>query len=214
MDKVELRNYLNQRVSCQTVISCMAQTGGRSWTQLRSQPLGKSLTRCGRSSSRSLTSYPAKPKGHRRVDLRRVLNGIIFRLRTGCQWNRLPRPFGDDSTVHRHFPRWCSAASSHGSGPAGRRLRALGGVDWPWQAADAVMGKARLGGDLGGPIPPTAAPRGKSSSSGSAGRSPGGHDRGGQRSRHQAARRHARGDRRRASPADGRGPAPQPRQGL
>ena len=29
--------------------------------------------------------YPAKPKGHRRVDLRPVLNGIIFRLRTGCQ---------------------------------------------------------------------------------------------------------------------------------
>jgi putative transposase len=34
--------------------------------------------------------YPAKPKGHRRVDLRCVLNGIIFRLRTGCQWNQLP----------------------------------------------------------------------------------------------------------------------------
>jgi len=41
--------------------------------------------------------YPPKPKGHRRVDLRRVLNGIIFRLRTGCQWNRLPEAFGDDS---------------------------------------------------------------------------------------------------------------------
>jgi hypothetical protein len=24
--------------------------------------------------------YPPKPKGHRQVDLRRVLNGIIFRL--------------------------------------------------------------------------------------------------------------------------------------
>jgi putative transposase len=46
---------------------------------------------------------PAKPKGHRRVDLRRVLNGIIFRLRTGCQWNQLPTQFGDDSTVPRHF---------------------------------------------------------------------------------------------------------------
>jgi hypothetical protein len=29
---------------------------------------------------------PAKPNGHRRVDLRRVLNGILFRLRTGGQW--------------------------------------------------------------------------------------------------------------------------------
>jgi putative transposase len=43
--------------------------------------------------------YPLKPKGRRRVDLRRVLNGIIFRLRTSCQWNRLPPAFGDDSTV-------------------------------------------------------------------------------------------------------------------
>jgi hypothetical protein len=29
--------------------------------------------------------YPAKRKGHRRVDLLRVLNGIISRLRTSCQ---------------------------------------------------------------------------------------------------------------------------------
>jgi putative transposase len=51
--------------------------------------------------------YPAKPKGYRRVDLRRVLNGIIFRLRTGCPWHQLPKQFGDDRTVHRHFQRWC-----------------------------------------------------------------------------------------------------------
>jgi hypothetical protein len=25
-----------------------------------------------------------------------------------------------------------------------------GGVDWPWQAADAARGKARMGGDLVG----------------------------------------------------------------
>jgi transposase len=51
--------------------------------------------------------YPAKPKGHHRVNLRPVLNGIIFRLRTGCQWNQLPARFGDDRTVHRHFQQWC-----------------------------------------------------------------------------------------------------------
>ena len=95
--------------------------------------------------------YPAKPKGHRRVDLRRVLNGIIFRLRTGCQWNQLPKQFGDDSTVHRHFQQWCQRGIM-------ARLWAmlvegcdeLGGVDWQWQAADTAMGKARMGGDLVG----------------------------------------------------------------
>jgi putative transposase len=98
--------------------------------------------------------YPSKPKGHRRVDLRRVLNGVIFRLRTGCQWNRLPEAFGDDSTGHRHFQRWCQ-------GGVFARMRAvlveacdgLDGVDWEWQAADTMMGKARMGGDLVGRNP-------------------------------------------------------------
>lgn len=98
--------------------------------------------------------YPPKPKGHRRVDLRRVLNGIIFRLRTGCQWNRLPEAFGDDSTVHRHFQRWCQCGIF-------ARMWAvlveacddLDGVDWEWQAADTMMGKARMGGDLVGRNP-------------------------------------------------------------
>jgi putative transposase len=51
--------------------------------------------------------YPAKPKGHRRVNLRRVLNGIIFRLCTGCQWHQRPTQLGDHSTGHRHFQPWC-----------------------------------------------------------------------------------------------------------
>jgi putative transposase len=93
--------------------------------------------------------YPTKPKGHRRVNLRRVLSGIIFRLRTGCQWNHLPACFGDDSTVHWHFQQWCR-------GGIFTRIWTmlieacdeLGGVDWQWQAADAAMGKARMGGDL------------------------------------------------------------------
>jgi transposase len=95
--------------------------------------------------------YPAKPKGHRRVDLRPVLNGIIFRLLTDCQWNRLPKQFGDDSTAHRHLQHWCQCGIL-------ARLWAvlveacdeLGGVDWQWQGPDAAMGKARMGGDLVG----------------------------------------------------------------
>jgi putative transposase len=98
--------------------------------------------------------YPAKPKGHRRVNLRRVLNGIIFRLRTGCQWNRLPPAFGDDSTVHRHFQQWCQGGSLERIWAAlVEQCEALDGADWQWQAADTAMGKARLGGDLVGRNP-------------------------------------------------------------
>jgi len=82
--------------------------------------------------------YPAKPKGHRRVELRRVLNGIIFRLRTGCQWNQLPACFVDDSTVHRHFQQWCQrGVLTHLWAVLVEACDDLGGVDWQWQAADA-----------------------------------------------------------------------------
>jgi len=47
-----------------------------------------------------------KATGRKRADPRPILNGIVFRLRSGCQWNKLPREFGDDSTVHRTFQRW------------------------------------------------------------------------------------------------------------
>jgi putative transposase len=110
--------------------------------------------------------YPATPKGHRRVDRRRVLHGLIFRLRPGCQGHQRPTPFGDDSTVHRHFQHGCQ------SGLLARMWAVLveagdelGGVDWPWQAADTARGKARRGGDLVGRNPTA---RGQQGGSGAA----------------------------------------------
>jgi putative transposase len=97
---------------------------------------------------------PAKPKGHRRVDLRRVLNGITFRLRTGGQWHHLPARLGDESPVHRHCQPWCQR------GILARIWAVLvescdewGGVDGPWQAADPARGNARRGGDRVGRHP-------------------------------------------------------------
>ena len=49
---------------------------------------------------------PPNVRGRRRADQRRCLNGIIYRARTGCQWNHLPAEFGDDATVHRTLKRW------------------------------------------------------------------------------------------------------------
>ena len=98
--------------------------------------------------------YPAQPKGHRRVDLRRVLNGIIFRLRTGGQWNQLPPQLGDDSRVHRHFQLWSQrGVVARIWAVLGEACDELGGVDWQWPAADAAMGKARMGGDRVGRHP-------------------------------------------------------------
>lgn len=85
--------------------------------------------------------------GRNRIDARKALNGIIYQLRTGCQWNVLPKRFGDDSSVHRTMQRWIeqgvfaeiwSLLIEH--------CDELDGVDWQWQSGDAAMGKARLGG--------------------------------------------------------------------
>lgn len=90
---------------------------------------------------------PPKKTGRPRVDRRAVLDTIIFRLRTGCQWNRMPKEFPDDSTVHRSFQRWVELGVLDLIWASlVEECEELGGVDWEWQAADGAMGKARLGG--------------------------------------------------------------------
>ena len=45
----------------------------------------------------------------KRVPARPILDAIIYRGRTGCQWKHLPEKYPDDSTVHRTFQRWKQA---------------------------------------------------------------------------------------------------------
>jgi putative transposase len=95
--------------------------------------------------------------GPGRIDQRKALDGVIYRMRSGVQWNQLPREFGDDSSVHRTFQRWVKRGVV-------ARLWAvlagacdeLGGVDWRWQSFDCAMGKARHGGIKWGRTRPTA----------------------------------------------------------
>lgn len=89
---------------------------------------------------------PAKT-GRQRTDPRKALDGIVYHLRTGCQWNALPPAFGDDSSVHRTFQRWIDKgvfaevwAILIGS------CASLDEVQWDYQSADGFMGKAGHGG--------------------------------------------------------------------
>lgn len=52
---------------------------------------------------------PNKPRGVARVDDRRVLNGIFYRLRTGTAWRDLPERYGPYTTVYNRFNRWVKA---------------------------------------------------------------------------------------------------------
>lgn len=90
---------------------------------------------------------PPPPTGRPRIDPRAALDAIIFRMRTGCQWNQLPSEFPDDSSVHRTMQRWQRLGLFEKLWAiVVERCDELGAVDWKWQAADGSMGKARFGG--------------------------------------------------------------------
>lgn len=44
--------------------------------------------------------------GRPQVPFRQVLDGILYVLRTGCQWKAVPKEFGSGSTCHKRFQEW------------------------------------------------------------------------------------------------------------
>jgi putative transposase len=100
---------------------------------------------------------PRSRFGPDRIDQRAALDAVIFRLRTGCQWNHLPAEYPDDSSVHRTFQRWLDrGVFDRAWAVLQEACEDLGGVDWDWQAADTATGKARKGGATSAPTRPTA----------------------------------------------------------
>ena len=50
---------------------------------------------------------PAIPGGRRRtVNVREVVNAILYFVRTGCQWRNIPHEFPPWGTVHYYYRRW------------------------------------------------------------------------------------------------------------
>ena len=88
-----------------------------------------------------LLDPPAKT-GRPRIDPRAALDGMIYRMRTGCQWNQLPKEFPDDASVHRTMQRWIEREVFPAIWTSlVEACDKLGGVDFEWQAADGAMGK-------------------------------------------------------------------------
>lgn len=98
--------------------------------------------------------HPRAPTGRPRKDMRGVLNALIYQLRTGCQWNALPRCFPSDSTVHEWLTKWADSGLLLA---LWSRLTSecdeLREVYWKWQSVDGAMGKSRMGGLKTGPNP-------------------------------------------------------------
>jgi len=90
---------------------------------------------------------PPARYGPDRIDQRKAFDGVIYRMRSGVQWNYLPKEYGDDSSVHRTFQRWVKrGVLDRLWGLLVKACEELGGVDWQWQSADCALGKARHGG--------------------------------------------------------------------
>ena len=92
---------------------------------------------------------------------RKLMAGILYVLRTGCQWNAAPKEFGSGKTLHRYFQRWSRARVFKRMWKAGlEEYDELIGLEWKWQAVDAAITKAPLGGQATGKNPVDRAKRG------------------------------------------------------
>lgn len=101
---------------------------------------------------------PRNPKGGRPpVHDRLVFNGIVYRLRTGCQWDAIPREFGSATTCYDRFREWAMLGVFEAFHAAMvRHYDREVGVDLQWCSMDSATVKAPKGGTSRAPVPPIA----------------------------------------------------------
>ena len=56
---------------------------------------------------KDLFSRQGKVGRPRATQERRIVNGILYIVKTGCQWDMLPNDFPPKSTVFYYFQKWC-----------------------------------------------------------------------------------------------------------
>jgi transposase len=87
-------------------------------------------------------TYKRKPGAGRKPKSARIIfEGILYVLKTGCQWKALPKErFGSASSIHRYFMEWEEAGFfeelwKHGLAESDE----LEGIPWRWQSIDRMM---------------------------------------------------------------------------
>jgi transposase len=90
---------------------------------------------------------PLKTVGRTIIPYRKVIDGILYVLRTGCQWKMLPKEYGSGSTCHRRFQEWNSLDIFK---KVWIKLLKIYddyiGINWTWQSIDSISIKSPLGG--------------------------------------------------------------------
>ena len=90
---------------------------------------------------------PHKTVGRPAIPFKKVMDGIVYVLRTGCQWKMLPKEFGSGSTCHRRFQQWVQKDIFKKIW-----IKLLQTYDnkrdiiWSWQSLDSISIKSPLGG--------------------------------------------------------------------
>jgi transposase len=87
---------------------------------------------------------PQKPKtGRPAVDHRRILNGILWILRTGAPWRDLPERYGPWRTVASRFYRWQKAGLwSRLLAAVQAQVDADGQFNWDIHSIDGTISRA------------------------------------------------------------------------
>ncbi len=91
---------------------------------------------------------PAGTVGRPNTPYRKVLDGILYVLRTGCQWKKIPKEeYAPGSTCHDRFQEWVQMDVFQ---KVWKRLLdrydEMKGIGWKWQSLDSATVKAPLGG--------------------------------------------------------------------
>lgn len=75
-----------------------------------------------------------------------MFEGILYVLRTGCQWKALPKSdFGSASAVHKYFLEWQGAGLFEQLWQASLlEYDGLEGIAWEWQSLDGAMVKVPM----------------------------------------------------------------------
>ncbi|MGW2865300.1 IS5 family transposase [Streptomyces sp. NPDC001205] len=74
---------------------------------------------------------PVSSRGRKRLDDRKVLNGIVWKFRTGVAWRDVPERYGSWATLHTRFRRWAREGTFERMlRSAQAKVDAAGDIDW------------------------------------------------------------------------------------